>query len=759
MKKLKSPLRSMLRPLLGAAAFAILGAPQSAQALDVVGNLTMNTTWHKSDSPVRLLGDVTVLSHVTLTIEAGTVIEAATSDRLGAGSDTARVELIVKGKLKATGNSSSPVILRGATSTAETWYGVVFDSAVSGSALTYTNISDTRIGLYALNQQVPALSDLTIARSPVGIWWKSLAGPTITRARIIGSTQEGIHLEDNGSSGARARLTSVEVASTAGTGLKIMDRVSAEVNRSGFFTSNVGIDAVAGSALTLTNSVVAANRTAGMVLRQASGKAFRIINNTIDLNTAETGDPTTAGVGIDVEQVSDLSKFLIRNNSVTNHGTYGIQVVGGVFPALDHNNVWNNFTNYSAGVSAGPGAMSTNPLYAGGFLNSFAHLNYPNGDSYEYSCIMPSATGVYVSFSVFETESGYDPVSLVSASGEVIQTISGNRGAFVSSVVPGDRVIIRFRSDGSTTGRGFAGTCVALGPNNGASYRLPDSSPVIDVGNGTDAPRDDFDGASRPFDGDYDGTAIVDIGAFEYHQNGAPTANAGPDRSGPSNVAMQFDGRGSSDPDGRIVQWAWDFGDGTGIVYGPLVTHAFTALGTYTVRLTVTDDGGLSASDTASVSIVDNVPPIADAGYDQRVPSGGLVSLDGGFSTDPDGVIVSYVWNFNDGSSNGTGRALTHVFPADGVYTVVLTVTDNKGATASDSVIITVGRSLTEASLGVEDPAAAAEASANAADGQITPQYGCNYSQSRSEGAFAGLALLAGLLLYLARRRFLSEGV
>ncbi len=86
--------------------------------------------------------------------------------------------------------------------------------------------------------------------------------------------------------------------------------------------------------------------------------------------------------------------------------------------------------------------------------------------------------------------------------------------------------------------------------------------------------------------------------------NDSPIADAGPDQTATVNEVITFDGSGSTDPEGNIASYAWDFGDGisgTGIT----VTHAYSTAGTYTVTLTVTDDGGLTDSDTAIVTVTE----------------------------------------------------------------------------------------------------------------------------------------------------------
>ena len=169
--------------------------------------------------------------------------------------------------------------------------------------------------------------------------------------------------------------------------------------------------------------------------------------------------------------------------------------------------------------------------------------------------------------------------------------------------------------------------------------------------------------------------------------NQAPTANAGPDQFTQTLVSIVFSGSGSSDPDGTIASYAWSFGDGT-TGTGVLVTHTYATAGSYTVRLTVTDDKGATGSDTATVTVA-NRAPTADAGPDRTVVEDTTVTFDGSGSSDLDGSIVRYDWYFGDGGT-GTGVSASHVYPAPGTFTVMLTVTDNNGASNSDTAVVTV---------------------------------------------------------------------
>ncbi len=152
-------------------------------------------------------------------------------------------------------------------------------------------------------------------------------------------------------------------------------------------------------------------------------------------------------------------------------------------------------------------------------------------------------------------------------------------------------------------------------------------------------------------------------------------------------LMCQFNASASSDPDGTIANYFFDFGDGrtwSGGGYGPF--HQYNVDGTYTVTLTVTDNGGLTAHATRVVTVALNKPPVASF---VSTCSGFACSVNASASSDPDGTITSYGWNFGDGAS-GSGVTTSHTYAAAGTYTVTLTVIDNVGAMITQTQNLTV---------------------------------------------------------------------
>jgi parallel beta-helix repeat protein len=185
--------------------------------------------------------------------------------------------------------------------------------------------------------------------------------------------------------------------------------------------------------------------------------------------------------------------------------------------------------------------------------------------------------------------------------------------------------------------------------------------------------------------------------------NTTPVADAGPDQlHAPVGATVTLDGARSHDADpSQVLTYSWSLlarpatsAAALGGANAANPTFTPDVAGDYVAQLIVNDGFQDSAPDTVFVHA--NSPPIANAGPDQQVTVGAVVSLDGSGSRDPDGSALSFAWQLLAAPA-GSAAALQNpttaspTFTADvvGDYQVQLTVTDSDGAVADDSVIIT----------------------------------------------------------------------
>ncbi|MBK5096886.1 MAG: PKD domain-containing protein [Gemmatimonadetes bacterium] len=142
-----------------------------------------------------------------------------------------------------------------------------------------------------------------------------------------------------------------------------------------------------------------------------------------------------------------------------------------------------------------------------------------------------------------------------------------------------------------------------------------------------------------------------------------------------SNLTCTFTD-GSTDPDGTIVAWSWQFGDGgTSELQNP--QHTFATAGMFDVTLTVTDDGGATDDAVRQVSVTpQNQGPTASFTVECDLLACTFTDL----STDSDGTVVGWNWSFGDGSTSEQQNPL-HTYASGSTYSVTLTVTDDRGGT------------------------------------------------------------------------------
>jgi len=342
---------------------------------------------------------------------------------------------------------------------------------------------------------------------------------------------------------------------------------------------------------------------------------------------------------------------------------------------------------------------ASNPVWAVGFRNNFRHAWQPG-------------TGrMYVSENAY---SG-DEVSRVSAggnysdaTGQVLITLGGvptglhfYRGT--SLPYTGQMLYASYR--GGTIARVSLtadGNGVASGPAD-VVWNVPN---VCDLAEGPDGSIYFTQRAPN---------LLVRVRASGGAGNQPPTASftANP-TSGPAPLAVGVNGSASSDPDGTIAAYSWNWGDGTPGGSGVTASHTYQAAGTYALTLTVTDNAGATATATRTVTVTGagggNLAPSAhiEDGSPPAGPAPLQVTLVGHGHDRNLSDVLELRWDFGDGSpreyftglvltdSDGDAEGdtvnvtVTHTYSAAGTYTCTLRARDSAGLTGTHTWTIAV---------------------------------------------------------------------
>ena len=184
---------------------------------------------------------------------------------------------------------------------------------------------------------------------------------------------------------------------------------------------------------------------------------------------------------------------------------------------------------------------------------------------------------------------------------------------------------------------------------------------------------------------------------FDYFGTGGnqwPIAVASADKkSGDTPLIVNFNSAGSTDLDGTIASYLWDFGDGSSAtVANP--SHTYTTPGKYVATLMVTDNFGAKTTNTVALDVrAPNIPPVSIFTFSpQSGPPPLSVTLVADGSYDPDGAVGNLEWHFSDGGTY-FGSPAFHTFSRAGTYTIQLIVYDDRFATGISEQTIVVGTS------------------------------------------------------------------
>jgi PKD repeat protein len=133
----------------------------------------------------------------------------------------------------------------------------------------------------------------------------------------------------------------------------------------------------------------------------------------------------------------------------------------------------------------------------------------------------------------------------------------------------------------------------------------------------------------------------------------------------------------ASDGDSPIVSYRWTWNDGTPASTGPTVSHLLTKQGVNVVTLMVTDSTGRTAQASEDFFIAGMYPQARFAWTPSTVFAGQAIAFDGSASSDADGTIAAYDWQWGDATPDDQGAKPAHVFAAPGTYQVALFVRDD----------------------------------------------------------------------------------
>lgn len=169
-----------------------------------------------------------------------------------------------------------------------------------------------------------------------------------------------------------------------------------------------------------------------------------------------------------------------------------------------------------------------------------------------------------------------------------------------------------------------------------------------------------------------------------------PRISVEPSANGATNTVYTFDGFKSDDPDGNIVRFEFEFGDGKK-ANGPVVSHKFASVGRYEVIMRVTDDQDAQNFTSVEINVKEGTAPTAKFTV---FPKDGDITttytFDASNSVDPDGTIQQFQWDFGNGNT-ANGPTAQFNFRNSGVFSVTLVVKDDDGLQNSARKDVTVG--------------------------------------------------------------------
>jgi parallel beta-helix repeat protein len=449
------------------------------------------------------------------------------------------------------------------------------------------------------------------------------------------------------------------------------------------FGDKFGIHVVGGSGMRIASNSVSDNDNHGIAL--TSGVTGSIVEDNESFRNSATGG---AANGI---YVYGCPANVFRRNRLHDNQDTGLHLQGGSNNCIAYlNRSWKN-GDHGYDHQGVTGTLHVCDVSYGNYRDGFSIQSNSTGTQI-YDCIAAenglltnefdlridsgSRTGFASNYNLFWNSTTQPPVKFVSTAYSSVAAYSAASGQDDRTLQANPRFVSAATGD----------------------FHLLAGSPAIDNANSgvPSWPANDAEDRPRADDPATPNTGAgpvlhSDRGAFEF-VNAPPVARlAIAPASGRAPLALVADASASADADGSLVSYRFDFGDGTvvGPQPGPSASHTYGA-GTWTPTVTVTDNLGTTATASAPAPVAvspANSPPVARLTV---APASGAPPLavvaDASKSTDAEGNIASYRFDFGDGTVTGPQPAATasHTY-GSGTWTMAVTVTDSAGAASSAS--------------------------------------------------------------------------